>query len=103
MRDLWPEQILVVKAMKQNIVIRLLFRLAGYLYHHTDRVVTVGDGYKEQIQAGYNVPDEQIDVMVGSLMSLLEPIMILVLGVIVMTIVLAVFLPMIKIITTLSV
>ena len=47
--------------------------------------------------------DEQVDVMVGSLMSLLEPIMILVLGVIVMTIVLAVFLPMIKIITTLSV
>jgi len=47
--------------------------------------------------------DEQVDVMVGSLMSLLEPIMIIVLGAIVMTIVLAIFLPMIKIITTLSV
>jgi len=47
--------------------------------------------------------DEQVDVMVASLMSMLEPIMIVVLGVIVMTIVLAVFLPMIKIITTLSV
>lgn len=47
--------------------------------------------------------DEQIDVMVGSLMSLLEPMLIMVLGVIVMTIVMAVFLPMIKIITTLSV
>jgi len=62
-RDLWPEQILAVKAMKQNVVIRLLFRLAGYLYHHADHVVTVGDGYKEQIQAGYNVSDEQIDVI----------------------------------------
>jgi len=46
--------------------------------------------------------DEQVDVMVASLMSLLEPIMILVLGVIVGLIVLAVFLPMIQIITGLS-
>ncbi len=46
--------------------------------------------------------DEQVDVLVGSLMSLLEPIMIVVLGIIVMNIVLAIFMPMIKIITTLS-
>ncbi|MHC4364476.1 MAG: type II secretion system F family protein [Planctomycetota bacterium] len=46
--------------------------------------------------------DEQVDVLVAGLMSLLEPIMILVLGVVVMTIVLAIFLPMIQIITGLS-
>jgi type IV pilus assembly protein PilC len=46
--------------------------------------------------------DEQVDIMVGSLMSLLEPIMIICLGSIVMTIVLSIFLPMIKIITILS-
>lgn len=46
--------------------------------------------------------DEEVDVLVGSLMSLLEPIMILVLGVIVGTIVLAIFLPMIQIIQGLS-
>jgi type IV pilus assembly protein PilC len=46
--------------------------------------------------------DEQVDVLVSALMSLLEPIMILVLGVVVMTIVLAIFLPMIQIITGLS-
>jgi type IV pilus assembly protein PilC len=46
--------------------------------------------------------DEQVDVMVGSLMSLLEPIMIIVLGSIVMTIVLSIFLPMIEIIQSLS-
>jgi len=43
--------------------------------------------------------DEQVDVLVSSLMSLLEPIMILVLGAIVMVIVLAIFLPMIQIIS----
>jgi type IV pilus assembly protein PilC len=46
--------------------------------------------------------DEQVDVLVAGLMSLLEPVMILVLGSIVMTIVLAVFLPMIQVITGLS-
>jgi type IV pilus assembly protein PilC len=47
--------------------------------------------------------DEQVDVLVASLMSLLEPIMILMLGAVVMIIVLSIFLPMITIITNLSV
>jgi type IV pilus assembly protein PilC len=47
--------------------------------------------------------DEQVDVLVASLMSLLEPIMIIILGLIVMTIVLSIFLPMITIITKLNV
>jgi type IV pilus assembly protein PilC len=47
--------------------------------------------------------DEQVDVLVSSLMSLLEPIMIIVLGLIVMIIVLSIFLPMITIITNLNV
>jgi type IV pilus assembly protein PilC len=46
--------------------------------------------------------DEQVDVLVGSLMSLLEPIMVIVLGSIVMTIVLSIFLPMIEVIQGLS-
>jgi type IV pilus assembly protein PilC len=46
--------------------------------------------------------DEQVDVLVSSLMSLLEPIMIVCLGSVVMVIVMAVFLPMIQIITGLS-
>jgi type IV pilus assembly protein PilC len=46
--------------------------------------------------------DEQVDVLVASLMSMLEPIMIIVLGGIVMVIVMAVFLPMIQVITSLG-
>jgi len=42
--------------------------------------------------------DEQVDVLVASLMSMLEPIMIIVLGGIVMTIVMSIFLPMIQVI-----
>jgi len=47
--------------------------------------------------------DEQVDVLVAGLMSMLEPIMVVVLGVVVMVIVLSVFLPMIKIITSMTV
>jgi len=46
--------------------------------------------------------DEQVEVLVGSMMSLLEPVMIIGLGGIVMTIVLSVFLPMIQVISGLS-
>ena len=49
-----------------------------------------------------DIYDEQVDVLVASLMSMLEPIMIIVLGVVVLFIVMAVFLPMVKLITTLS-
>jgi len=60
-----------------------------------------GDLDKMLIKVADNY-DEQVDVLVASLMSLLEPIMIICLGAIVMCIVLAVFLPMIQIITSLS-
>jgi type IV pilus assembly protein PilC len=46
--------------------------------------------------------DEQVDVLVAGLMSMLEPVMILVLGSVVMVIVLAIFLPMIQIISGLG-
>ncbi|MHC4477978.1 MAG: type II secretion system F family protein [Planctomycetota bacterium] len=46
--------------------------------------------------------DEQVDVLVAGLMSLLEPIMIIVLGAIVMVIVLSIFMPMMQVITSLS-
>ncbi len=49
-----------------------------------------------------DVYDEEVDVMVESLISLLEPIMIVVLGGIIGTIVIALFLPLIKLIEGLS-
>jgi type IV pilus assembly protein PilC len=46
--------------------------------------------------------DEEVDVMVGSLVSLLEPIMVVTLGGIVGTIVIALFLPLVKLIQSVS-
>jgi type IV pilus assembly protein PilC len=49
-----------------------------------------------------DVYDEEVNVLVESLISLLEPLMIVVLGLIVGTIVVALFLPMIKLLEGLS-
>jgi type IV pilus assembly protein PilC len=49
-----------------------------------------------------DVYDEEVNVLVESLLSLLEPIMIVCLGLIVGSIVIALFLPMIKLLETLS-
>jgi type IV pilus assembly protein PilC len=49
-----------------------------------------------------DVYDEEVDVMVEALLSLLEPIMVVVLGLIVGTIVIALFYPLINLLETLS-
>ena len=46
--------------------------------------------------------DEEVDVLVGSLLSLLEPIMVIALGLIVGFIVIALFLPLVKLIDSVS-
>jgi len=46
--------------------------------------------------------DEEVDVLIGSLVSLLEPIMVVSLGSIVGTIVIALFLPLVKLIQSVS-
>lgn len=62
-RDLWPEQIEVVGLMREGRFMRLLSGLIRYLYHHCDQLVTVGEGYKAQIQAKYDVPESKIAVV----------------------------------------
>jgi colanic acid biosynthesis glycosyl transferase WcaI len=62
-RDLWPESILAVEAMKQNFVVRRLKDVARFLYERSDRIVTVGDGYRRQINQRYGIPAEKMDVV----------------------------------------
>jgi type IV pilus assembly protein PilC len=72
----------------------------GLVVNMIDVGEETGDMDKMLLKIAANF-DEEVDVLVGSLMSLLEPIMIIVLGAVVGTIVLAIFLPMVKIITSL--
>jgi colanic acid biosynthesis glycosyl transferase WcaI len=50
-RDIWPESIVTVGAMKKSMVIRALERLEKKMYCAADHIVTVGEGYKERICA----------------------------------------------------
>lgn len=62
-RDLWPESILAVAAMKENFVVRALQRVARHLYGHSDRIVTVGEGYRREIHERYGIPLDAMEVI----------------------------------------
>lgn len=59
-RDLWPESIIAVDAMRENLVVRGLKKVARHLYRRARRIVTVGDGYKRMIHALYRVKNEKM-------------------------------------------
>jgi glycosyltransferase involved in cell wall biosynthesis len=50
-RDLWPESIVAVGAMSSPRLIRFLELLERWMYAAADRIVTVGEGYREGLLA----------------------------------------------------
>lgn len=56
-RDIWPESITTVGAMRRGIAIRFLELLERWLYRSANHIVTVGEGYKAKILAKANVGD----------------------------------------------
>jgi glycosyltransferase involved in cell wall biosynthesis len=63
LRDLWPESILAVEVMRENLVVRGLTRLAALLYERADLIVAVGEGYKQGVIQRYAVPDSKIEIV----------------------------------------
>ena len=61
-RDIWPESIIAVGAMKQSRVIRFLEWLEHRMYRAADHIVTVGEGYKRQL-LDRDVPESKITVV----------------------------------------
>jgi len=62
-RDLWPEQIFEIGFLKEGRIHHLLKRIAKYLYINSDLIVTVGEGYKEQIINGYSISSDHIQLI----------------------------------------
>ena len=62
-RDLWPESVLAVGAMRDNVVVAGLRRTAQLLYDSADHMVAVGDGYRREMQRLYNVPPARVSVI----------------------------------------
>ena len=55
-RDLWPESILAVEALRDSLLIRALKGVARHLYQRCEKIVTVGEGYRHGIHQRYNIP-----------------------------------------------
>ena len=60
-RDLWPESILAVGAMKRGPAIRYFEWLEKRLYRSANHIIVVTDTFKEKI-AGKGIPREKISV-----------------------------------------
>lgn len=61
-RDLWPESIEVVGAMRRGLALRYVRWLERRLYAAARHLVTVGDGYRDRLVAR-GVPAEKITVI----------------------------------------
>jgi glycosyltransferase involved in cell wall biosynthesis len=61
-RDLWPESIAAVNAMKNHRLLRWLERLELFLYRKATKVVVVTDAFRENI-ARRGIPAEKIEVV----------------------------------------
>ncbi len=73
LRDLWPESIKTVGAMKQGKVIDRLEKIELGLYKDADRVVAVTDAFKTNL-IGRGIDADKIEVVTnGSNMALFSP------------------------------
>jgi len=61
-RDLWPESIVAVGAMRAGLRLRLLEWLERRMYAAASRIVTVGAGYRDRLTARA-VPPEGIEIV----------------------------------------
>jgi glycosyltransferase involved in cell wall biosynthesis len=61
-RDLWPESIKTVGAIKDNKIIRILERLEVYLYKKADHIVALTESFKKNI-IGKGIPAAKITVI----------------------------------------
>jgi len=72
-RDLWPESIMAVGAMKRNVFIRFFEWLEGVLYKSADHIVVVTDTFKEKI-ADRGINPEKISIFKnGANLELFKP------------------------------
>ena len=62
LRDLWPDSIIAVGAMRESIAIRALKRLEYFLYRKAARIVSVTNSFKSVLSQN-GVPAEKIAVV----------------------------------------
>ena len=56
-RDIWPESIVTVGAMKKGILFRFLETIERWMYLSANHIVAVGNGYRDNILSKVDVAD----------------------------------------------
>lgn len=62
-RDLWPESIKAVGALKDGPMLRALEHLELFLYKNADKIIVVTEAFKENILSRVNIPAEKIGII----------------------------------------
>lgn len=63
-RDIWPESIQAVGAMKRGILVHILEWMELKMYASAKHIVTVGEGYRQRL-LDKNVPDKKISIVMN--------------------------------------
>lgn len=72
-RDIWPESILTVGAMKKSLMIRGLEKVERWMYRRADHIVAVGPGYQRKL-VERGVPESKISIVTNGVdLSLYTP------------------------------
>lgn len=61
-RDLWPDSIVAVGALKNRRLLGFLYRMERWLYAGADHIVTVGEGYWEDL-VNKGVPRHKLSII----------------------------------------
>lgn len=73
-RDIWPESITAVGAMKKGVATRFLEWLERRMYRAADQIVTVGTGYSQSVTTKADVGDRTTVIMNGVDLKRFEPV-----------------------------
>jgi glycosyltransferase involved in cell wall biosynthesis len=69
-RDLWPESIVTVGAMRKGVAMRVLERLEAFAYRRADRIVAVTDSFVPHIASRCQGPEKVAIIKNGADLSL---------------------------------
>lgn len=73
-RDIWPESITTVGAMKKGIAIRFLEVMEKWMYQSASWIVAVGEGYKQKVIARAPTTSNRISVITNGVdLTLFHP------------------------------
>lgn len=73
-RDLWPESIVAVGAIKNRQIISMLERIERFCYRKAEQIIVVTQSFKRHIQ-DYGIPDNKIHVIYNGVdTNLFDPI-----------------------------